>query len=148
MFRCFCLKKQAKPRLLPWGISRLALSGVALLGMIVGLSIYYQTYIQPATRPADPIVTSLVVLPLINLGPSDTDPICEGLMDDIHTGVSLIRHQRVTARASSDHYRNAQKNIWQISEDLRVANILRSRIRSGLFVTSQLRPRPRPGQSL
>lgn len=134
--------------MLPWRINRLALYGVALLGMIVGLSIYYQTYIQPATRPADAIVTSLVVLPLINLGPSDTDSICEGLMDDIHTGVSLIRHLRVTARASSDHYRNAQKNIWQISEDLRVANILRGRIRSGLFVTSQLRLRPRPGQSL
>ena len=121
-------KKPAKTRPLPWGISRLVLYGIALLGVMLGLSIYYHTYIQSATRPTDAIVTSLAVLPLINVGPSDTDPICEGLMDDIHTGVSLIRHLRVIARASSDHYRKAQKNIWQISEDLRVANILRGKM--------------------
>ena len=38
---------------------------------------YYHTYIQPATRPTDAIVTSLAVLPLINVGPPDTDPIYE-----------------------------------------------------------------------
>jgi AraC-like DNA-binding protein/TolB-like protein/Flp pilus assembly protein TadD len=102
------------------------LSGMLLLGLLLGVSIYF--YTQPATRPADTLVTSLAVLPLTNMGTPDMDPVCEGLMDDIHTGVSLIRHLRVTARASSDRYRTRQKNIEQIGEDLRVVNILRGKL--------------------
>ncbi|GAA4398724.1 hypothetical protein GCM10023187_09610 [Nibrella viscosa] len=112
----------------PKNINRWTLYGVLLLGILLILSIYLRTYILPATRPVDSIQNSLAVLPLINIGPPNTNPVCEGLMDDIHTGVSLIPHLRVTARSSSDQYRSTQKSIWQISEDLQVANILRGKM--------------------
>lgn len=108
--------------------TRWMLYGLALAGLTLGLGVYLRTYIQPAHRPTDTVKASLAVLPLINMGPPDTNPVCEGLMDDIHTSISLIRHLRVTARSSSDQYRGSQKNMWQISEDMRVTHILRGKV--------------------
>ncbi|MBD2700191.1 helix-turn-helix domain-containing protein [Spirosoma sp. BT702] len=108
--------------------NRWVLYGFLLIVLVLGLTIFITTYVQSDARPSDDVKTSLTVLPLINMGSPDTDPICERLMEDIHTGVSLIPHLRVIARSSSDQYRNTQKSIWQIGDDLRVANILRGKV--------------------
>lgn len=74
------------------------------------------------------MTTSLAILPFVNMGTPDMDPVCEGLTDDIHTALSLVGHLRVTARSSSDQYRSTKKAIAQISEDLGVSNFLQGKM--------------------
>ena len=118
----------AVPQRLLHPTPRWMLYSAVLAALVLGLSLYLRTYRQSVTQLSDSNTTSIAVLPFVNMGPSDTDPISEGLMDDIHTALSLIGHLRVTARSSSDQYRNSKKDISQISEDLGVNTILRAKM--------------------
>ncbi|GAB2558352.1 helix-turn-helix domain-containing protein [Spirosoma areae] len=109
----------------PGGRIYALITGLALVAS-VGLYLWQQT--QPASRPTQPVGNSLAVLPFINLGAADSSPICEGIMDDVHRSVSLIKSLRVISRSSSDHYKDTPKSIWQIGDELQVANVLRGSV--------------------
>jgi TolB-like protein/AraC-like DNA-binding protein len=102
----------------------------AVLGLLLilgtGLAIWYQN--RSANRSASPVESSLAVLPFVNLGDTDSSPACEGIMDDIHTSVSLIKTLKVISRSSSDQYKDSKKSIWQIGDELQVANVLKGSV--------------------
>jgi TolB-like protein/AraC-like DNA-binding protein/Tfp pilus assembly protein PilF len=102
--------------------------GVAILLLAAGVGLYRWQQNRPASRPAQPVSNSLVVLPFVNLGAADSDPACESIMDDVHRSVSLIKNLKVIARSSSDQYKDTPKSIWQIGDDLQVANVLKGNV--------------------
>lgn len=122
------LPNYAVPARLLHPTTRWIMYGAVLAALILGLSLYWRTYRQSAPRPNDTNTTSIAVLPFVNMGSAEANPICDGLIDDVHTALSLIRHLRVTARSSSDQYRSTQKDMSQISEELGVNNILRAKL--------------------
>jgi TolB-like protein/AraC-like DNA-binding protein/Tfp pilus assembly protein PilF len=101
------------------------IAGMLLISS-AGLYIWFQT--QPANRPAQQVANSLAVLPFTNLGSVDSNPACEGIMDDIRTSISLIKTMKVISRASSDQYKDTKKTIWQIGDELQVTNVLKGSI--------------------
>lgn len=103
--------------------------GVAAgLLLILGAGLYGWRQAWFVGRPAKPVGNSLAVLPFANLGGADSKRACEGLMDNMHTSVSLLQNLRVTSRMSSDQYENTRKSIWQIGDELQVANLLKGSV--------------------
>ena len=115
--------RQAAPRR-QWRMIGLGLLFVSGLG-VVG---WFWVRATNSPAPAKPATTSLAVLPFTNLGPANTNPACEGIMDDVHTSMAHLKNLRVIALSSSDQYRDTKKSIWQIGDELRVANVLKGSV--------------------
>jgi|GEM_PF-806498 len=106
---------------------------VAGVLILAGAGLYGRLQPRPerdSARPTGAPVTgnSLAVLPFTNLGPADTNPACEGILSELHASVSLVKNLKVIARSSSDQYRNTEKTVWQIGDELQVANLLKGSI--------------------
>lgn len=121
-----------RPRI--WPRRRLVLGGLVTgVLLLVGAMLFGWLQPRPENRFAGSIgapVTgnSLAVLPFTNLGPADTNPACEGILSELHSSVSLVKNLKVIARSSSDQYRDTQKTVWQIGDELQVANVLKGSI--------------------
>lgn len=106
-------------RWISFGIMSLLLIGAGLYGWLEN---------RPARPPVQPVINSLAVLPFTNLGDDESGSACEEIMDEVHTSVSLIKNLKVISRSSSDQYKDTKKSIWQIGDELQVANILKGRV--------------------
>ena len=104
----------------PWIYASFA----AILLVVVGTCSYFVLKLR-SEQPASPPVSSLAVLPFVNLGNAEGNPACASIMDNIYTSVAHLDNLKVIARASSDKYKNTQKGVLQIGEALRVAYVLK-----------------------
>jgi TolB-like protein/Tfp pilus assembly protein PilF len=96
-----------------------------------------------APAPADHLVTqSVAVLPFLNLGPDqDIDYFCDGLAEDLLTGLGKVRGLRVASRTSSFAFKGTSADIRTICKQLNVDAVLEGSVRkfgSRLRVTAQL----------
>ena len=72
----------------------------------------------------------IAVLPFSNISPDPSDSyFADGLTEELISVLSEIRGLRVIARTSVDHYRNADKNVKQIGNELSVAHLLGGSVR-------------------
>ena len=118
-----------RPRPQSWPRYRGMVAGLAAgLLLLVGAGWYGWLRPQPQDGASRPTGNSIAVLPFTNLGPADTNPVCDGIVGELHSSVSLLNNLKVIARSSSDQYRNTQKTIWQIGNELNVANILKGSV--------------------
>lgn len=105
--------------------------GLLLLILAVAGSGYYwkRTALQLSEKldysPA--FGNSIAVLPFQSLDSNQT--IAEGVTEEIHSSLSLLDNLKVIARASSNQYKNTDKTVWQIGDELRVAYVLRGKVR-------------------
>lgn len=103
----------------------------ALVALLTGLSLYVwlpfdsQHY---GSKTPNQAPNSIAILPFKNMGPSDTGPLVEGITDDLHTMLSLVDSLKVIARTSSDQYQHTKKTVWQIGDELQVANLLKGSV--------------------
>ena len=73
---------------------------------------------------------TIAVLPFKNLSDSKEDEyFSDGIMEDILTQLSKISDLRVISRTSMMQYKNTNKNLRQIGEELNVATILEGSVR-------------------
>lgn len=93
------------------------------IGMATGMlalsctGLYWWFQSRPVSYPAESVRNSLVILPFINLGTAESSPACEGIQDELHTSMSLLKQLKVIARSSSDQYKDTKKSIWQIGDE-------------------------------
>jgi serine/threonine protein kinase/Tfp pilus assembly protein PilF len=114
---------------------RWAFIGILFLVIIIaGLSIIY--FINK--EPAPPSVSSgeelkekkmLVVLPFENLGPPEDEYFADGITEEFTARLASISELGVIARASANQYKNTEKSIKTIGEELGVDYILQGSIR-------------------
>ena len=72
---------------------------------------------------------SIAVLPFTDLSPhKDQEYFCDGMTDDIIGRLSRIKELKVISRTSVVQYKNMEKNITEIGEELDVANVLEGSI--------------------
>jgi len=86
----------------------------------------YSTSIRSGSTPADEMeARSVAVLPFENLnGAGDGDFFCDGISEDIISLLTKIREIRVISWSSVTEYRNSEKALREISEELDVTSIL------------------------
>ncbi|MCA0234008.1 MAG: helix-turn-helix domain-containing protein [Bacteroidetes bacterium] len=70
---------------------------------------------------------SIAILPFrsLNNNPSFADGVLEG----IHSSLSLIENLKVISQSSSNQYRNTDKTNWQIGDELQVAYVLKGTVK-------------------
>ncbi len=103
--------------------------GMGLTGCIVIMMLGW-LLANRARQPASGMhpLPSIAILPFKNMGPADTQPLVEGITDDVHTSLSLAGTIKVIARSSSDQYKDSRKTIWQIGDELQVTNLLKGSV--------------------
>ncbi|GAA4451780.1 hypothetical protein GCM10023189_14140 [Nibrella saemangeumensis] len=103
-------------------------AGLMLLAGLGGWLVYQFLAQPPAAAPSTANRNSVAVLPFRNMGPADTDYLVDGIMDDLHTELSLAAGLKVIARTSSDQYKDARKTVWQIGDELQVGHLLKGSV--------------------
>ncbi|MPR35352.1 helix-turn-helix domain-containing protein [Salmonirosea aquatica] len=117
----------AKPTVLFLGFRKVTwiyASIAATLLLAIGTCAYFWLKLR-SDQSVSTSVSSLAVLPFVNLGNADGNPACVSIMDDIYTSVAHLDNLNVIARSSSDKYQGTQKGVLQIGEELRVAHVLK-----------------------
>ncbi len=72
---------------------------------------------------------SIAVLPFVDLSPQkDQEYFCDGMTDDIISKLSRIEELKVSSRTSAMRYKNTDKDIKEIGQELGVATILEGSI--------------------
>ncbi len=106
-----------------WSIrSTILAAGLVLLMTAGGYLVWKNPFGHNSTNP---VSNSLAVLPFYNLSGPESNPACESIMDNIYTSVALVNNLKVIARSSSDQYEGTSKSVWQIGNELGVANVLK-----------------------
>jgi len=73
---------------------------------------------------------SIAVLPFKNIGGEmENEYFCDGITEDVIAHLSKLEKLKVISRTSSMQYKNSDKSIRDISEELNVANILEGSVR-------------------
>ncbi len=100
---------------------------LSLLGLlIIALSYYLYTDYTNKTilfkKKTNKI--SIAVLPFKDMSPEDTQWFCDGVTDNILSKLSQINGLSVISRTSSDTYKNTNKKIPKIAQELGVSYII------------------------
>lgn len=86
----------------------------------------------PAVSTDHARVAWIAVLPFDNLGGDpDQDYFAAGIAEDVITGLAAFRSLRVIARTSSFRYKDSDKSIPEIAEELGVRFVLEGSVRRG-----------------
>ena len=97
---------------------------------------------RASTKPSAPEIRSLAVLPLENLSHDpEQDYFAEGMTEELITDLSQISGLKVISRKSVMRYKNADKPLSQIAQELGVDTIVEGSVRrSGdrIRITAQL----------
>jgi TolB-like protein/AraC-like DNA-binding protein/Flp pilus assembly protein TadD len=106
-------------------------SGFILLILAIAAGSYYwkNTPAHPS-KDADyspSFDNSIAILPFKSWGSNQT--VAEGVMEEIHSSLSLLENLKVIAKNSSNQYNNTDKTNWQIGDELGVAYLLKGRVR-------------------
>jgi serine/threonine-protein kinase len=97
---------------------------VFALGLLLGLGGLFAWRSR-----ADREGRGLVVLPFENLGPAEDAYFADGITEEIRGKLAAIPGMRVTARTSSNSYRDSKKSLTEIGGELGVEYLLSGTIR-------------------
>jgi adenylate cyclase len=142
-------EKKAKPR--QW--QRMALSLGVVLIVVAAVVAIWRFYLRPTPPPVEvaskekmafplPDVPSIAVLPFVNMSEDPKQEfLCDGMTEEIITGLSKVPRLFVIARNSTFTYKGKPVKVKQVSEELGVRYVLEGSVqRSGdrVRITAQL----------
>jgi TolB-like protein len=97
-----------------------------LIVLIIGVMIYSLL----STKPPEIDPKSIAVLPFTSIGDSkEGEYFCDGIHDDILAQLAKIKDLKVIARTSVIKYKDTDKGIKEIGNELNVASVLEGSIR-------------------
>src|SRR6266567_334593 len=123
----------------PWWRGRAAITGAAVLTVIVGLALLASVF--RASRGNDAI-DSIAVLPLAtNTNDQNTQFLGDGITDSLIDSLSQIPHFKVMSRSSVFHYKGRDADPQAVGRELQVKAVLTGRlVQKGdhLFLSTEL----------
>jgi len=115
----------AAPIVTPNRRLRLVVVAVVALALVVAGGFWWRT----RNGGGDDDKTRLVVLPFRNVGAAEDEYFAEGITEEITSRLSSVHALGVIARTSARQYRNSEKDVKEIGEELRVRYVLEGSIR-------------------
>jgi len=102
----------------------------SILGLILTFIVVYFVFIYDSGSGESSVERKmLVVLPFKNLGLQEDEYFADGMTEEITSRLSEIKQIGVIGRASADLYKNTEKSIDQIGEELGVDYLLEGSVR-------------------
>jgi serine/threonine-protein kinase len=122
-----------------------AVTTVGVVGVAIAVAMFSRTT-GPAGSTLPTETPKLAVLPLENLGSSEDDYFADGITEEITSRIAEISGLRVISRQSAMQYKQSDKTLQQIGEELDVEYVLEGTVRTDrspggtgqVRVTSQL----------
>ncbi len=109
-----------------------AVSALSLAGLIVALGVIIwrsELFRQPPTNVSVVPEKSIAVLPFANLSDDKSNAFfADGIQDEILSRLSKIAELKVISRASTEKYRRSPRNLREVGQQLRAANILEGQV--------------------
>ncbi len=126
------------------GRRRIAATGAFLILAVLTGHFIYSHFLRPGVPEPEDGMTTIAVLPFENLGPPEDDYFADGMTEEITARLAGIQELGVIARTSAVQYKNTEKSIEQIGEELGVDYIIEGTVRwqKGENQTSRVRVTP------
>ena len=114
------------------GKKRAAALGVVIVASVALIGFIYARF-SSRNQPAQLSITSIVVLPLVNLSADPSEEyFADGMTDTLIGDLAKIRKLRVISRTSSMHYKGTKKSLPEIARELKVDAVVEGTVqRSG-----------------
>ncbi|MCH7874582.1 MAG: hypothetical protein IH965_04710, partial [Gemmatimonadetes bacterium] len=109
--------------------NRIAYATIAILAIIGAVTVISRTVGPPESATAAE-TPKLAVLPFDNLGSSEDDYFADGITEEITSRIAEISGLRVISRQSAIQYKDSEKTLQQIGEELGVDYVLEGTIRT------------------
>lgn len=107
-----------------------AFIGLILVGVMIGFY-FWKTSSSPSSENQTDYLphydNSIAVLPFKSL--NNNPSFAEGVLEGIHSSLSLIENLKVISQSSSGQYRDTDKTNWQIGDELQVAYVLKGTVK-------------------
>ncbi|MGB6866962.1 MAG: tetratricopeptide repeat protein, partial [Candidatus Aminicenantaceae bacterium] len=112
-----------------FGLRKLLIPALAVVVVAIAAVIVWQLLPEKETLPPPPDLPSIAVLPFVDLSPQkDQEYFCDGMTDEIIAKLSRLKGWKVISRTSMMRYKNTDKDITAIAQELDVATILEGSI--------------------
>ncbi len=112
-----------------FGLKKLIFPAVIFVVLVIIGVLIWQLLPKKETVPIHSGKPSIAVLPFEDLSPQkDQEYFCVGMTDDIISKLSRINELKVSSRTSVMRYKNTDKDIKEIGQELGVASILEGSI--------------------
>jgi serine/threonine protein kinase/tetratricopeptide (TPR) repeat protein len=125
-----------------FGLKKAFIPVVIVAALVMAAIIIWQLLPQKESVPLLSSKPSVAVLPFVDLSPQkDQEHFCDGMTDEIIAKLSQIKELKVISRTSAMRYKNADKDIKEIGQELDVTTILEGSVRKekdDFRVTAQL----------
>ncbi len=114
----------------------------AVLILAIGAIAVWLFFLRDSTTPLSADKPIIAVLPFSDLSPKkDQEYFCDGMTDEIITKLSRLQGWKVMNKTSVMQYKNTDKNIKDIGQELGVTSVLEGSIRKeddDIRITAQL----------
>jgi len=112
-----------------FGLKRLFVPALVLTLLAVAVVLFWQFYPLKKGSPTAHVESSIAVLPFADLSPQkDQEFFCDGMTTEIISKLIKLKGWKVIPRTSVMQYKDTQKDVQQIGQELGVKNILEGSI--------------------
>jgi serine/threonine protein kinase/tetratricopeptide (TPR) repeat protein len=103
---------------------------LVVASIVIASIVIWQVFLQKKPPLLPTAQHSIAVLPFADGSPlKDQEYICDGMTDEIIAKLSMLKSWKVISRSSVMHYKNTNKDINQIGQELGVSTILEGSVR-------------------
>jgi serine/threonine protein kinase/Flp pilus assembly protein TadD len=125
-----------------FGLKKLFIPTFVLIALVAAALVIWRPWSKKEVAPIPTGKPSVAVLPFADLSPQkDQEHFCDGMTDEIIAKLSQIQELKVISRTSAMRYKDTNKDIKEIGQELDVATILEGSVRKekdDIRVTAQL----------
>jgi serine/threonine protein kinase/uncharacterized protein HemY len=113
-----------------FGLKKLFIPALVVIAITIIAVVIWQILSQKQIASLEPAKPSIAVLPFVDLSSQkDQEYFCDGMTDEIITKLSRFKGWKVIPRTSMMRYKNTDKDIKEIGQELDVVTILEGSVR-------------------
>ncbi len=113
-----------------FGLKKLFIPALVVVAVVIAGVIIWQLLRQKEVAPLPSEKPSIAVLPFVDLSPQkDQEYFCDGMTDEIISKLSMFKGWKVIPRTSMMRYKDTDKDIKEIGQELDVATVLEGSVR-------------------
>jgi protein kinase/serine/threonine-protein kinase len=113
-----------------FGLKKLFIPALIVVALVIAGVVIWQLLPKKEVAPLPSEKPSIAVLPFVDLSPQkDQEYFCDGMTDEIISKLSMLKGWKVIPRTTMMRYKDTNKDIKEIGQELDVATVLEGSVR-------------------